>query len=176
MIYVFYSELSMDVRNNIKIKVGRLVLEILIKTIFWLFWILLGLLKFQCHFWVPWTICFQISIIIFQEGVDNFETEHKICFFLCVCYWCSFPLNYNWSQWSILWYFNDSIMLHDFYLQYRNCSIWTDDAEIWAPLLKKMSAPKHFVDLLFDTLWNGYSNISHIWALLAINFWNDMGL
>ena len=26
-----------------------------------------GLWKFQCHFWVPWTICFKIHILFFKK-------------------------------------------------------------------------------------------------------------
>ena len=42
----------------------------------------LGVLQFWCHFWVPSTICFNKMHNIFQNGVDDFEIEHKTCLFL----------------------------------------------------------------------------------------------
>ena len=36
--YVSYSKLSKELKNSIKILVDQAVLELVIKTIFWLFW------------------------------------------------------------------------------------------------------------------------------------------
>ena len=38
MAYDSYSKLSKELKNNIEIQVGQAVLELLLKTIFWLFW------------------------------------------------------------------------------------------------------------------------------------------
>ena len=90
MIYTFYSELSKKLKNIIKLLVGQRLLSYWSKQHFdFFFWYVtftawptkkkvFGLLKFQCHFWVPWTIYYKIHII-FQKSVDNFETEHKTC-------------------------------------------------------------------------------------------------
>ena len=40
----------------------------------------LHVLRFQCNFWVSWTISLKMHVI-FQKGVDNFKT-HKISYFL----------------------------------------------------------------------------------------------
>ena len=50
----------------LKSVVGQVVVVLLIKTIFWLFWSITfkkspGLLKFQCQFWVPWTISIKMQ-------------------------------------------------------------------------------------------------------------------
>ena len=66
-----------------------MVLEVLIKTTFWLFWSItskpLGLLKFQCHFWVPWTICFKMYKLFCKKVLTilrSLEIEHKTYSFL----------------------------------------------------------------------------------------------
>ena len=52
-----------------------------------MFWFItyktLGLLKFQCHFWIPWTIYYKMHCH-FVKGVDIFEVEHKT--------WALYPL------------------------------------------------------------------------------------
>ena len=46
--------------------------------------------SFQCHFWVPWTICFKMSTLFCKKGVGNFEIECKTWLFLVRG--CSFPI------------------------------------------------------------------------------------
>ena len=69
-------------KDDNKILVGEVAFELLIKTCKILFWSItrepLGLLKFQCHFWVSHTICFRM-ITLFVKSVDNFEIAHKTC-------------------------------------------------------------------------------------------------
>ena len=80
--YVSYSKLSKELKNDIDILVGQAIFQLWIKTVKMLFGSitqkLLGLPKFWCYLWVPWTIYYKMYII-FQEGVDNFEIEHKTC-------------------------------------------------------------------------------------------------
>ena len=65
---------SEELKNGIEILV---VFKLWIKTVKIMSWSItqepLGLLK--CHIWVPWTIYYKNANIIFQKGVDNFETE-----------------------------------------------------------------------------------------------------
>ena len=81
-VYILYSKLSKKLKNIIRILVGLAVLELLIKTIFWLFWSttekLLGLLKIDAIFEFLGQFTIR-SIYFFQKGVDNFEIEHKTC-------------------------------------------------------------------------------------------------
>ena len=68
---VSWSKFSEKLRNGIKISVGQVVLELQFKTIFFMFWWisheLLGLLKWQCHFWVSQTICFRMHQLFFKK-------------------------------------------------------------------------------------------------------------
>ena len=74
--------LTLVLKNNmnIRILVGHTVLELLVKmckTLFW--WITqesLGLIKFQCPYWVSLTICFRKLVSFFKKSVTN--TEHAI--------------------------------------------------------------------------------------------------
>ena len=85
IIYESYSKLSKELKNSIKILVGQGVLELMIKTIFWLFWSVtqepLGLLNFQCYLYFECLGQYPIICIIlsFLKSVDNFEIEHKTC-------------------------------------------------------------------------------------------------
>ena len=83
MIYASYSKLSKELKNRIEILVGQVVFKLWIKTVKILFWSMtqepLGLLKFECYFWVHWTMYYLMNDIIFQKSVDNFEIEHKTC-------------------------------------------------------------------------------------------------
>ena len=87
-----YSKLSKEVKNSIK-NLSRQnsswVLDqnnFCLKTIFCLFWSTtmttwksLGLLKFQCHFWVPLTICFKMHHMVFFKKmliISRSSTKH----------------------------------------------------------------------------------------------------
>ena len=70
-IYASYSKLSKELKNWIEIYVGPAVLKLWIKIVKILFWSitheLLDLLKFQCYFWVPWTIYYKMHTLFFKK-------------------------------------------------------------------------------------------------------------
>ena len=82
--YASESKLSKELKNYIGILVGQATFKLWIKTVKILFWSisqeLLGLLKFLCYLWVPWTI--YCKIYHFSKGVDDFKIAHKTCLFL----------------------------------------------------------------------------------------------
>ena len=69
MFYTSWSELSEKLKNGIKILVGQVVLELLIKT-------LVCMLDQLTH--EPLGLL-QDAYIIFQDNVDHFEIMHKTC-------------------------------------------------------------------------------------------------
>ena len=81
IIYTSYSKLSKELKNSIKIQVGRTVLELLIQTTF--LTVLIHNLKtvWSTKISMPFLSFFDNLLldayIIFQKSVDNFETEHK---------------------------------------------------------------------------------------------------
>ena len=60
MTYASYCKLFKELKNGIEILVGQAVFQLWIKTVKMLFGSitqeLLGLPKYQCYFWVSWTI------------------------------------------------------------------------------------------------------------------------
>ena len=73
MIHASYSKLSKELKYSIKIKVGLVVLELLIK-IYFFFTVLSWPAKISMPFFE-----FLGQYIIFQKAVDNFEIEHNTC-------------------------------------------------------------------------------------------------
>ena len=71
MIYASYSKLFKELKNGIEILVGQAVFKLWIKTIKMLFGSvtqeLLGLPKFWCYFWVPWTIYYKMHMLFFKK-------------------------------------------------------------------------------------------------------------
>ena len=83
MIYASYSELSKELKNSTKIKVGQVVFELLIQNQHFDCFDLqlkkpLGLLKFQCHFWVPWTIFYKMHMLFIKKVliILRYSTKH----------------------------------------------------------------------------------------------------
>ena len=103
IIYASYSKLSKELKNSIKIKVGQAVLELLIQkqhlTVWSITWKPLGLLKCQCHFWVPWTVfvrcmCyFSKRCWLFWDRAKNMKIFGRRCSsplmkpLVCFCFW-----------------------------------------------------------------------------------------
>ena len=60
--------------------VGKAVLELLITTIFYMFWSMIQELLGQLNFfWVSHTLCFKVINIFFKKSVDNFDIVLKTC-------------------------------------------------------------------------------------------------
>ena len=78
IIYASYSKLSKELKNGIEILVGPAVIKLWIKKVKILFWSItqepLGLLKFQCYFWVPLTIYYKMHIS-FSKKRKPFEKD-----------------------------------------------------------------------------------------------------
>ena len=74
MTYTPYSKLFKELKNGTEILVGKAVLKLWIKTVKMLFGSitqeLIGLPKFWCYFWVPWTIYYKMHILIFKKMAD----------------------------------------------------------------------------------------------------------
>ena len=70
-IYASKSKLSKELKNGIETLVDKTVFKLWIKTVKILLGSitqeLLGLLKFQCYFWVPWAIYYKLHISFFQK-------------------------------------------------------------------------------------------------------------
>ena len=72
IIYVSYSKSPKELKNGIEILVGqKTFFKLWIKTVKILFGPIiqepLGLLKFQCYFWVPWTIYYKMHTLSLKK-------------------------------------------------------------------------------------------------------------
>ena len=91
-IWFSWSKLSEKLKHSINILIGLVVLELLIVTCKILFWSItqepLGLLKYQCYFWVSPNGFGMLTLFI--KKIENFEIAHKTCLILI---WGAVPLN-----------------------------------------------------------------------------------
>ena len=73
MIYASYSKFSKELKTGIKILVDQAVFKLWIKTVKMMCGSItrepLGLPKFWCYFWVPWTIYYEMHIYYFSKKV-----------------------------------------------------------------------------------------------------------
>ena len=71
MIYASYGKLFKELKNGIEILVGQAIFKLWIKTIKMLFGSMtqepIGLPKFWCYFWIPWTIYNKMHTLFFKK-------------------------------------------------------------------------------------------------------------
>ena len=96
--------MSKEIKFSIQILVGQAVVEILIQTFFFDWFETFSktkiLLKFQCRFWVPWTIQFHMHMIFFKKVLTilRFTRFFEILFEVE----SAVPLNCTHSMWRVM--------------------------------------------------------------------------